>query len=164
MKKSVKYIVIGIAALLVVIQLIPVDRNNPPVTPELELQALEEVMAVFKVSCYDCHSNQTKWPLYSYVAPVSWLVAHDVEEGRDELNFSEWQKYSEKKKQKKMEEIVEETSGDEMPLPIYLFMHSDVKLSDQQKEIIKKWGGAVADEHGEEEGESEEHEEDEQHR
>ena len=161
MKKPAKYIIFGIAALLVVIQLIPVDRNNPPVTPALELQAPDEVMAVFKVSCYDCHSNQTKWPFYSYVAPVSWLVAHDVEEGRDELNFSEWQTLSEKRKQKKIEEIFEETSEDEMPLPIYLFMHSDAKLSDRQKEIIKKWSGTGAREHGEddeEEGESEQHE------
>ncbi len=71
------------------IQLVPVNRSNP--TVEADLEAPEAVTAVLRTACYDCHSNETHWPWYSYVAPVSWLVAHDVEEARSEFSFSHWE-------------------------------------------------------------------------
>ncbi len=70
------------------IQLVPVKRSNPPV--EFEVEAPADVHAILERACYDCHSNRTRWPWYSSVAPVSWLVARDVRRGRKELNFTDW--------------------------------------------------------------------------
>ena len=79
------------------------------------------------------------WPWYSYVAPVSWLVAHDVEDGREEINFSEWNSYSAEDKEDAIEEIWEEVEEDHMPLWFYLILHPEKRLSDEDKEIIKNW-------------------------
>ena len=81
------------------IQFVPVVRENPPITAPLAAQA--ELAQVLERSCYDCHSNQTRWPWYASVAPVSWLVARDVDRGRHELNFSAWDGYSTVKKAKR---------------------------------------------------------------
>ena len=80
----------------------PVDRENPPVTGDIG--APSEVDAILRTSCYDCHSNETVWPWYSYLAPASWLVAEDVEHGREHLNFSEWTSYESGKRIHKLEE------------------------------------------------------------
>ena len=84
------------------IQFVPVNRMNPPVTGEIG--APEKVMAILHRSCYDCHSNKTVWPWYSYVAPISWLVADDVHEGRRHMNFSEWNTYNTKRRNHKIKE------------------------------------------------------------
>ena len=121
----------------VVIQFIPIDRNNPAVTGEIE--APEEVMAILRRSCYDCHSNETVWPWYSYVAPASWLAAKDVREGRDELNFSEWSSYSTKQKNHKRKECGEEVEEGEMPLWFYTPLHPEAELSQEDIGIISSW-------------------------
>ncbi len=90
MKKALIILIV----ILVAIQFIPVDKTNPPVTAELD--AAMEIISVFKRSCYDCHSNETVWPWYSSIAPVSWLVTADVKEARKHLNFSEWGNLSRK--------------------------------------------------------------------
>src|SRR5688572_19601769 len=91
---------LGILLLLVAIQFVPVDRVNPPV--EAEVPALANVRAILRRACYDCHSNETVWPWYSQVAPVSWLVVRDVREGREELNFSTWNRITTQKQVKKL--------------------------------------------------------------
>ena len=133
----IKIILAVLVVAFIAIQFVPVNRTNPPVTGKIE--APEEVMDIFKTSCYDCHSNETFWPWYSYVAPVSWLVAHDVNDGRDDLNFSEWNSYSDKDKKDAREEIWEEVEEDHMPLWFYLILHPEAKLSDGDKEIIRNW-------------------------
>ena len=133
-RRVVKWIGGVAVATLVGIQLVPVDRSNPPVNGPLE--APDEVMAVLRKACFDCHSNETTWPWYSYVAPVSWLVAKDVEEGRRELNFSEWATMSEKKRAHKLKETWEEVEEGEMPLPIYIPMHPDANLTDSQRTAL----------------------------
>jgi hypothetical protein len=132
-----KKILIGLGIIIVAIQFIPVDRSNPPVTQEIEAPA--NVLSILKTSCYDCHSNESKWPWYSYVAPVSFLVAGDVEDGRKRVNFSEWDKYDEKKQAKKLEYIVDVVEEGEMPLPMYTFIHTDAKLDPSKIRIIKDW-------------------------
>lgn len=132
-----KWILIGVVAVLVLIQLVPVDRSNPPATEKLVMP--EEVYQIMKRSCFDCHSNETTWPWYSYVAPVSWLVSHDVEEGREHLNFSEWDKLDLKRKTKRLEEIVEEVEEGKMPMPIYLVLHGDAEVSNAEVEILREW-------------------------
>jgi len=133
------FILISLVAIFVLIQLIPVERKNPPINNELNLKAPPEIITILEESCFDCHSNQTNWPFYSYIAPVSWLVAHDVEEGRGHLNFSEWNQLPIEKMQKIKEELIEEISQDKMPLPIYLITHSGAKLTDEQKMKLKVW-------------------------
>src|SRR5689334_23582497 len=76
---------------LLLAQLIPVDRRNPPV--QAEVQASAEARVLLRRACYDCHSNETVWPWYARVAPVSWVVVHDVRRGRDVVNFSTWTLY-----------------------------------------------------------------------
>ena len=124
---------------IILIQFIPVNRNNPPVDNNLAISAPQNVEAILKNSCYDCHSNETVWPVYSYIAPISWLVAKDVKNGREELNFSEWNKLDESKMEKKKKEIIEEISRDTMPMPIYLITHSTAKLSEEDKLLLKNW-------------------------
>ena len=132
-----KYLSIILLAVLVLIQFKPVDRSNPEVTGEINPP--EEVKRILKTSCYNCHSHETVYPWYSYVAPVSWLVEHDVNEAREELNFSTWNSYTEKKKKKKIEEIWEEIEEDEMPLWFYEIVHPESRLSEKDTEVIKKW-------------------------
>lgn len=116
-------------------QLVPVDRSNPPVITDLE--APIEVKSLLQRSCYDCHSNQVNWPWYSYVAPVSWLVAHDVSEGRAELNFSEWNQYAQDREMR--EEIYEEVAEGEMPMKIYLLTHPDAAVSESELAFLRQW-------------------------
>lgn len=131
-----KKLLIAILILVVGIQFVPVDRTNPPVTRELHVEAT--TAQIFRRACYDCHSNETNWPWYSYVAPVSWLVARDVHQGRRELNFSEWGTYSARRADHKLEEIVEKVEKGEMPLPIYLPLHPEARLAPQDVEQIAR--------------------------
>lgn len=143
-------LLIILAALVLAIQLAPVDRSNPPVT--MEAPADEAPAAILRRSCYDCHSNETEWPWYSYVAPVSWLVSRDVKEAREHLNFSQWDQYDDKQIRKIKEEIVDEVAKKAMPLKIYLAMHRDAKVSDEDFQIIKRWaeaGGMMEKKHEE---------------
>ncbi len=132
-----KIILLFFVVIFLIMQLIPVIRDNPPVTADFE--GPSEVKDIFKKSCYDCHSNETVWPWYSHVAPVSWLVTGDVNEGRENLNFSEWGTYSAKKQIKLAENIGEEIKEGEMPLMIYLILHSSAKLNERQKAVIYNW-------------------------
>jgi hypothetical protein len=123
--------------LLIAIQFVPVNKANPPVTGEIK--APENVMQILRTSCYDCHSNEAKWPWYSNIAPASWLVAYDVNEAREHMNFSEWQSYSAEDKADDIEEIWEEVEEGEMPLWYYLILHSEAELSENDKVILKDW-------------------------
>lgn len=119
------------------IQLVPVERTNPPV--ETEVEALPAAQALLKRSCYDCHSNETRWPWYSYVAPASWLVADDVRHGRKHLNFSTWNRYDEEKQLHKVKECWEETYEGRMPLWFYLPLHPEATLTDEDVALLKEW-------------------------
>lgn len=88
---------------------------------------------------YDCHSNETNWKWYSYIAPASWLVAHHVKKGREHINFSNWGNIPIDKKEKIVEEVWEEIEEDKMPLKIYTLMHKNAVLHEEQKEIIREW-------------------------
>lgn len=118
----------------VLINLIPVNRSNPPIKREPEMP--EKVKDILKRACYDCHSNEVNYPYYSYLAPASWIIAGDVANGRKHLNFSEWDINQEKKLK---EEIWEEVEKKEMPLAIYKFMHPKAKLEAIDIEMIKIW-------------------------
>lgn len=134
-----KKILLILVVIFLVSQFVPINRTNPETDPNNEIQANGEVKQILKRSCFDCHSNETVWPWYSYISPIKFLVEHDVEEGRSELNFSEWNKYSKKKKKHKLEEIIEEIEEGEMPLDIYLVNHSDAEIKESEFKILKSW-------------------------
>lgn len=133
---------IALAVLLVAVQVIRVDRTNPPVTAPI--QASAAVDSILRRSCYDCHSNETKWPWYSQVAPMSWLVSRDVRHGREHLNFSTWGEMTTDEQAKAVEEIWEEVEQGEMPLAIYTPLHPEARLSDTDKAALQAWAQSVA--------------------
>ena len=135
--KLASKVMLGLGGVLVLIQLVRPAQTNPPVTGLI--QAPPEVMTLLKRSCWDCHSNESIWPWYSQVAPVSWLVTRDVNDGRKHLNFSEWQGSEEGRKLKKLEEIAEEVGEGEMPMAIYVPMHPEAKLTEAEKKVLVDW-------------------------
>jgi mono/diheme cytochrome c family protein len=114
------------------IQFVPYGRDhlNPPVGAE-PIWDTPQTRALARQACFDCHSNETEWPAYSRVAPISWLIQHDVYEGRSALNFSEWQR-----KQKEANEAAEKVLEGEMPLRIYRVMHAHARLSAADRERL----------------------------
>lgn len=141
--KIVGIVVVVLIAVFLFIQLFPGEKPETvfdnPGDIHSEVLINPEVSQILKTACYDCHSNESKFPWYSNVAPFSWLVAHDINEGRDELNFSEWTTYKVKRKKHKLEEIAEEVEEGEMPMKIYTWLHSEADLSDAQKESLVSW-------------------------
>jgi len=135
--KASRIVMMAVAVGFVGIQFVPVDRTNPPV--EKTIDAPAAVRDILERACYDCHSNLTQWPWYGYVAPVSWLVAHDVHEGREELNFSAWNRLSPERKAKKIWEVGEEIAEGEMPLRLYRWMHSHGRLSEAERTVLIQW-------------------------
>jgi hypothetical protein len=133
MKKIIIFVLIAILAGFVVLQLIPYghDHSNPPVTMEPQWDS-PETRALASRACFDCHSNETDWPWYSFIAPVSWLIQRDVEEGRGRLNFSEWGngRFDEPW------EIVEAFSEGYMPPAKYLAMHPEARFSDAERQTL----------------------------
>lgn len=134
-----KKISISIIIVIILIQFVPINRENPQTKQGSEIQLPKEVNQIIIRSCYDCHSNNTIWPWYSNVAPVSWFVANHVHEARKELNFSEWSTYSEKRMNHKLKGISEEVEENEMPLTSYLLMHEKANLSEKDKGLIINW-------------------------
>jgi cytochrome c551/c552 len=104
-----------------------------------DVGAPPEVAAILRRACYDCHSNETVWPWYAGVAPVSWLLAHDVQEGRAELNFSTWDTYDAARRKKKLKETAEEVAEGEMPPWLYVLMHPDARLDATARERLRAW-------------------------
>ena len=144
-----KKVFLGVFALLILIQFIP--NELPKVTLENEDDLLSnnefpiEIESQIKASCYDCHSNETIYPWYSYVAPISFLVKRDTEVGRKELNFSNWESLDRKKKAKHLTDLIEEIEEGEMPFPPYLITHSDAKLSEETKQALMDWADSYAE-------------------
>lgn len=136
-KKNFRLILLLLLLAFVGMQFIPVSRENPQTPAEkefLNIATIDEVSAVnLKKACFDCHSNHVRYPWYGFVAPVSFMVAHHVNEGREKLNFSEWADYSAKKQAHKFEECVEALREGWMPLSGYVAMHSEANLSESER-------------------------------
>ncbi len=129
--------------IVIVIQFFRIDKTNPEVTIANDFIEMtnppEEITSMLKSSCYDCHSNESNYPWYSNVAPISWWVKDHIDEGRDELNFSEWGTFKAKRKDHKLEEAVEMLEEGEMPLNEYTWTHSEAKLTVEQKSVLVDW-------------------------
>ncbi len=132
-----KVIWIVVAVVVLGAQLVPVDRSNPPVEAEIALP--DGVREIVRKACYDCHSHETRWPWYAYVAPVSWLVHHDVEEAREHLNFSRWGRYDAEEQAELLGDIAGEVEEREMPLQIYLSLHPEARLTQAERRAIIVW-------------------------
>lgn len=127
----------GVLVTLVAIQFVPINQSNPPV--ESDITTAPEVKAVLRRACYDCHSHETVWPWYSQVAPLSWLITNDVREGRAELNFSTWQRYSTQEQVKKLKENWDEVAEGTMPPWAYRVLHPEARLSAQDRALLQHW-------------------------
>lgn len=140
MKKTVRKILVVLLIILVLIQFIRIDKTNPESDSTKDFIVVtkpnEEVTNILKTSCYDCHSNETTYPWYTNIAPVSFWIKHHINEGREELNFSEWGNYKPKRMNHKMEEAVELVENGEMPMSSYTLIHGDAELSATQKENL----------------------------
>jgi hypothetical protein len=137
MPQSLKTTAFIIVVILLLSQMFRIDRTNPPVRSDLV--AAPGVKSVFRRACYDCHSNETVWPWYSGVAPVSWLVGNDVKGGRRHLNFSEWGAYDAGTQFHKLSAIAEEVRDGEMPLWYYSIIHRNSRLNTSEKSQILTW-------------------------
>ncbi len=148
-KRTLKWVVVVLAAAFIVIQFFRPDRTNPPSDPSKSVLAdtlLDaNIGTLFHTACFDCHSNETRWPWYSSVAPVSWLVADDVRSGRRHLNFSEWGTYPVAKRVLKLGQIFEQVTREDMPLPKYLMLHPDARLTNAQRDSIAAWTQSATD-------------------
>ncbi len=139
-----KKLLIFTLLILIGIQFVPM--NVPAEVPTKdgdELQAPEKVEAILERACFDCHSNHTNFPWYSSVAPVSWFTKMHVKEGREHMNFSTWASYDNEKKAKYLDKIPRAIES-KMPLPSYLIIHKEAKLSDEDKQILSDWAAEAA--------------------
>jgi len=133
-REIIKTILISVAGLLLLIQLVPYGRNhtNPPIVKEPDWdQPRTRELAVR--ACFDCHSNETHWPWYSHVAPVSWLLQWDIDEGRGVVDFSEWQRVYEE-----AGESAETVAEGEMPPWYYVPLHPLAKLSAAEQDELER--------------------------
>ena len=136
-RKVLGPVAVSLAVTFTAIQFVPVERSNEIVTAEVS--ASPEARAILRRACYDCHSHETMWPWYSRIAPVSWIVARDVRDGRDELNFSTWDRYTIEDQVEKRAETWEEVAEGEMPPRLYLPLHRDAVLSTEDRAILRDW-------------------------
>ena len=144
--KSIGFILILVIAILQFVpSKLPEKVENNPNDLLANHEVPDSIVTLLKNSCYDCHSNLTNYPWYSYVAPVSWLVGRDTREGRNHLNLSEWESYSIKEKLKMLTEIAEVVESKEMPMPVYQLMHSSAKLSENERTKLINWSEHLSD-------------------
>lgn len=142
-KITLKKVLLFLGAVLLIIQLIRIDKTNPPLNTATDIstvaQAPTEITSLLRSSCYDCHSNEVKYPWYTNVAPISWWIKDHINEAREELNFSEWGSYKTKRIDKKLKECSEMIEEGEMPLSSYTLIHGDAKLSKEQQAQLIAW-------------------------
>ena len=142
MKWIKRFLIVALVA-LVVMQFIRPDKNEGGYESLsnflAETKPTPAVEATLQSACYDCHSNQTNYPWYNNIAPVSYWLDEHIIDGKKHLNFAEWGSYSLKKKDHKLEEVAEEVEKGEMPLDEYTWTHGDAKLSEQQIKELVQW-------------------------
>ena len=139
--RLLKWAALALCVAFIAIQLVPVSRTNPPV--QGDFRGSTEVVSVLRRACYDCHSNETLWPWYSRVAPLSWIIAHDVNEGRAVLNFSAWNQLTAEKQAEAIKESWEEVAEGKMPTWYYVALHPKARLSGEDKSVLRIWSGSL---------------------
>ena len=141
--KHLKKILVVLLAILIVLQFFRPEKNIAEGLSDADVSYAitvpTNIHTILQEKCYDCHSNNTSYPWYSNFQPVAWWMADHIEEGKEELNFSDFKKYSEKKANHKLEEVSEMIKDDEMPLPSYTLVHRSAKLTSEEKTRINAW-------------------------
>lgn len=142
-KKILKYTLYTLLGVFVVIQFIRPTKNVGKVHGDNDINHVvnvpENVEAILVKACYDCHSNNTNYPWYTNIQPFGWWIQHHVDEGIEELNFSEYKNYKLKRQRHKLHECEEMIEEDEMPLNSYLWIHSEAKLTKEEKQALITW-------------------------
>ena len=145
-RKILKWVAIAVALIFVGIQFVRPQMTNAAVdesrTVDARLRVTPEVRAVLARSCNDCHTQQTRFPWYSRVAPFSWLLADHIREGRDHLNFSDWAAYDAEEQDLLLQNVCRITKRGAMPIPSYLYIHRDAKLSQGDVKTLCDWANA----------------------
>ena len=136
-RKILRWAALVLLVLFAGMQLKQPDRTRPPV--ETVVGALAEVQEILRRACYDCHSHETRWPWYGYVAPVSWWLDGHIRDARGHMNLSRWPAHDRREERHIFKEIREQIIKDEMPLKSYRIMHAGARLSDADKEILMNW-------------------------
>lgn len=148
MKKLTK-IIFWVLVGFVLIQFIPVDRVNPPVDKNENFSDVqntpEKMKGLLRNACYDCHSNETVYPKYAYIAPFSWSVKSHVNDGRKHLNFSVWASYNKDLKKNMLEKSVQTIRGKVMPMPAYIIYHDEANLSEAERAVMTKYLQEILD-------------------
>lgn len=148
MKRALQIIVLVLFLAFVGLQFVRPDFTNPAIvdgqTLEATSQVPDDVEKILVRSCADCHSNATTYPWYSKIQPSAWFLSGHIQEGRRALNLSEWGTYDNRRKKRKLGEICEQIQNKEMPLPSYLWIHWDAKLSDEEIKKVCDWSEAEA--------------------
>jgi len=145
--RAVQRALILVIVLFIAIQFVRPDHRNRPVDPAHSLlpRAPADVRAILDRSCRDCHSNETRWPLYSEVAPMSWLVAGHVRDGRDRFNYSEWTAYDSDEQDKLLGSLCTLPKRGRMPLSSYLLIHRAARLSPSDVTTLCAWSEKMRD-------------------
>ena len=139
-------VLLALVAIVLAIQLIRPAKTNPPIDPQHELSAHTQmpvqVSDLLNRGCGDCHSYRTTWPWYSQIAPFSWVIIDDVNQGRRHVNFSDWAQYDPKRADHKLDQICDEVKDGGMPLSSYKWMHAGARLTEHERAEICRWVGA----------------------
>ena len=142
-RRVVRILLAVLLVLFLAIQLVPVQRTNPPFDPATSLERSVPLPALVKAildrSCRDCHTNETRWPGYAYVAPASWLLVGDVDEGRENLNFSEWGLLDADSQRDSLIEICRKVTRGQMPLKPYTWIHRAARLAPDDVKTLCDW-------------------------
>lgn len=138
--KTVKKIMMVLLVAFVGIQFIPTERNQSDIVPVTDFMLVNKVpnniKSKLQVSCYDCHSNNTNYPWYNKIQPVAWFLEDHINEGKAELNFSEWDSLSNRRKGSKLRSIIKQIESDKMPLSSYTIIHKEAVFSGTEKQDI----------------------------
>ena len=142
-KNILKAVVILIVLAVLVLQFFRIDKTNLPVAQAETLEATTvvppDISLIIGRSCNDCHSNLTRYPWYSNIQPMAWMLKNHIDDGRRNLNFSVWSTYSPQRQSKKFEQICDEVTSKDMPLPSYLWIHRDAVMSDGESKALCDW-------------------------
>jgi hypothetical protein len=144
-----KKILLAVLVVFILIQFIQPSRNKSgqmlPTDITKVFTVPQNVQGVLKTSCYDCHSNDTHYPWYSFIQPGAWWMASHIKNGKSNLNFSEFGGYSKRKQQNKLRSIAKSIEDETMPIGAYTIMHGDAKLSKDKKGLIVDWVNRTRD-------------------
>ncbi|MBV8325873.1 heme-binding domain-containing protein [Chryseobacterium sp.] len=141
--KTAKKIIFWSLVAFALIQFIPIDRVNKPVDVKVNFvdsrKTPEKIKTLIKGACYDCHSNETIYPKYAFIAPVSWSVKSHINEGREHLNFSVWETYNKDLKVNMLSKSIQAIQAKTMPMPGYIVYHQEANLSDAERSLLTQY-------------------------